>query len=137
MILQTLRTYRSDSPNMVTYGKEVLMSHFSKRIALWGVLSLACRLTAFGALQTQTDSLHRDTVLLQGVGVSRGYQAVSAERITGSFERVGEKLLDRQIGPDVISRLDGVVPGLLFDTRGGGAQLRVRGLSSLGTTDSR
>jgi len=79
----------------------------------------------------------RDTVLLQEVEISTGYQTLPAERMTGSFERVDEKLFNRQISTDIISRLDGIMPGLLFDKRGGGERLMVRGLSSIGLTDSR
>src|SRR5690606_3776257 len=87
--------------------------------------------------QTVVDSLMRDTVLLQEVEISTGYQTLPAERMTGSFERVDEKLFNRQISTDIISRLDGIMPDLLFDKRGGGERLMVRGLSSIGLTDSR
>ncbi|MEC3881950.1 SusC/RagA family TonB-linked outer membrane protein [Parapedobacter sp. 10938] len=87
--------------------------------------------------QVKIDSLRRDTVILEEVKVSTGYQVLPAERVTGSFERVDSAVLNRQITTDVISKLDGVLPGLIFDTRGPATQLRVRGLSTLGTTDSR
>ncbi|HWK99816.1 MAG TPA: TonB-dependent receptor plug domain-containing protein, partial [Parapedobacter sp.] len=87
--------------------------------------------------QVKIDSLRQDTVLLEEVNISTGYQVLPAERVTGSFERVDSAVLNRQITTDVISKLDGVLPGLIFDTRGPTTRLRVRGLSTLGTTDSR
>jgi len=87
--------------------------------------------------QVKQDSLRRDTVMLEEVEVSTGYQTLPAERATGSFERVSEKLFNRQVSTDVISRLDGIMPGILFDRRGISENLRVRGLSSIGLTDSR
>lgn len=86
--------------------------------------------------QVQQDSLQRDTVLLEEVEVSTGYQTLPAERATGSFEQVSEKLFNRQVSTDVISRLDGIMPSLLFDKRGPTDVLRVRGLSSVGLSDS-
>ncbi|SEL93632.1 SusC/RagA family TonB-linked outer membrane protein [Parapedobacter koreensis] len=97
-------------------------------------------LAACGSLahaQSETDTLRRDTVMLEEVQISTGYQTLPAERMTGSFERVDEKLFNRQISTDVISRLDGLVPGMLFDKRGATDRLLVRGLSSIGLTDSR
>ncbi|GGG88341.1 SusC/RagA family TonB-linked outer membrane protein [Parapedobacter pyrenivorans] len=87
--------------------------------------------------QVKQDSLQRDTVLLEEVEVSTGYQTLPAERATGSFERVDERLFNRQVSTHVLSRLDGVMPGILFDKRGPSDVLRVRGLSSIGLTDSR
>src|SRR3546814_17483761 len=66
--------------------------------------------------------------------VNTGYQRVPKERATGSFEFVDSALFHRQITTDVISRLDGLVSGLLFDKRNGqiGMEgLSIRGLSTL------
>jgi TonB-linked outer membrane protein, SusC/RagA family len=93
--------------------------------------------TLHALAQSEADSLRRDTVMLEEVEISTGYQTLPAERMTGSFERVDEKLFNRQISTDVISRLDGLVPGMLFDKRGATDRLLVRGLSSLGNSDSR
>lgn len=88
--------------------------------------------------QTMVDTLARDTVVLEEIEVSTGYQTLPAERMTGSFERLDEKQLNRQIATDVISRLDGLMPSMLFDKRGAAANgMLVRGLSSLSTIASR
>ncbi|WP_134089093.1 SusC/RagA family TonB-linked outer membrane protein [Olivibacter sp. XZL3] len=75
-----------------------------------------------------TDSIND----LQEVQVSTGYQSLPREQLTGAFELVDNKLLNRQISTDIISRLDGLVPGVLFDKRDGGTQnFLVRGRSTL------
>ncbi len=44
--------------------------------------------------------------------VSTGYQKIPKERATGSFEFVDNKLLNRKVSTDFISRLEDVVPGI-------------------------
>ena len=88
--------------------------------------------------QSIQETLSRDTVMLEEVLISTGYQTLPAERMTGSFERVDEKELSRQISTDVISKLDGIVPSMLFDKRGAAANgILVRGLSSFSSSASR
>lgn len=75
---------------------------------------------------------------IEEIIVNTGYQRIPKERATGSFEFVDSTLFNRQMGSDVISRLDGIMPGLLFDKRGGNeAAMIVRGVASLGLTDMR
>lgn len=70
--------------------------------------------------------------------VSTGYQTLPKERAAGSFEKVNNSLLNRSQGSTVLARLEGILPGLQFDTRqlpAGAApgidQLSIRGLSTL------
>lgn len=65
------------------------------------------------------------------VVMNTGYQSVSKERATGSFTKVDSALFHRQVSTDLISRLDGITNGLLFDKRSGGLYLQLRGLSTL------
>ncbi|MEN5435582.1 SusC/RagA family TonB-linked outer membrane protein [Sphingobacterium faecium] len=44
--------------------------------------------------------------------VSTGYQKIPKERATGSFEFVDNKLFNRKVSTDFISRLEDVVPGI-------------------------
>ncbi|PPK98242.1 SusC/RagA family TonB-linked outer membrane protein [Parapedobacter indicus] len=93
------------------------------------------------AVNGQTASLHiqmsRQDNLLDVVEVSTGYYNVPLDRATGSFAHVDNALLNRSVSMDIISRLEGVVPGLQFDRRSvtgeqdGGPELRVRGLVTL------
>jgi TonB-linked SusC/RagA family outer membrane protein len=52
---------------------------------------------------------------LQGVTVSTGYQQTPKERATGSFDFIDNKLLNRSVSTDVLSRLKGTANGLLFN----------------------
>jgi len=75
---------------------------------------------------------------IEEVVVSTGYQRLPKERMTGSFEVVDEKLYNRQVGTDVLSRLDGIMPSLFFDKRGGSeTNMLVRGVASLGLTEGK
>ncbi|SIO03239.1 SusC/RagA family TonB-linked outer membrane protein [Chitinophaga niabensis] len=70
---------------------------------------------------------------------STGYQDVPKERATGSFEFVNNEELNRRVGSDILSRLEGVTTSVFFDRRGmppsqnGIAvnNLIIRGLSTL------
>lgn len=80
-------------------------------------------------LEISTDKLDAVSV------VSTGYQTLPKERATGSFEKVDNELFNRTTGTDVISRLNGIVPGLLFNNKAAGPKTlntaTIRGLSSL------
>lgn len=73
---------------------------------------------------------------LSGVKVvSTGYQDIPQERATGSFTKIDNTTLNQQVGTNILNRLDGVAPGVLFDTKQLGVQkklnLTVRGLSTI------
>ena len=72
------------------------------------------------------------TTQLKEVMVNTGYQKIAKERATGSFSVVSNQTFNEQIGPDVLSRLEGITPALSMDRRTGGTTtLMVRGLSTL------
>jgi len=76
--------------------------------------------------------------ILEEVEINTGYQQIPQERSTGSFGFVDENLFNRQIGTDVISRLDGIMPSVLFDKRNGGERsMIIRGVASLGLAEDR
>lgn len=69
---------------------------------------------------------------IEEVVVSTGYSTAKQRHLTGSFEHINEELFNRQISTDVLSRLDGVANGLLFDKRSSSAApIQIRGLSTL------
>ncbi len=69
---------------------------------------------------------------LQEVIVSTGYQNFPKERSTGSFVSVDNSLLNRRVSSDVLSRLEDVASGLLFDRRvDGQPSIVVRGQSTI------
>lgn len=71
---------------------------------------------------------------LKEVIVSTGYQTLPKERSTGSFEQINNTLFSREVGTNILSRLDGIASGILFDKRGNSGtatSFSVRGLSTL------
>ena len=49
------------------------------------------------------------------VVVNTGYQSIPKERATGSFVFVDNELLNRRVAPDIISKLEGIANGLVFN----------------------
>lgn len=69
---------------------------------------------------------------LQEVTVSTGYQQIPKERATGSFDFIDNKLLNRSVSTDILSRLRGVTSGLLFDNSSANdLNISIRGRSTL------
>lgn len=67
------------------------------------------------------------------ISVNTGYQTINKERVTGSTYVVDSALLNRTVTTDIISRLEGVAPGVLFFNKGNGTpRIQIRGLSTLG-----
>jgi len=93
--------------------------------------------TVLAVKRGQTASLLNITLIadnheLQEVVVSTGYQSLPKERSTGSFAQLNNKLIDRQVSTNILSRLDGVTSSVLYDKRGSSTtNFSVRGLSTL------
>jgi TonB-linked SusC/RagA family outer membrane protein len=73
--------------------------------------------------------------------ISTGFQKLSKERATGSFEFINKELFNRSSGTNVLERLDGIVTGLSTfkntETSPQGdptRKIQIRGLSSLSNT---
>src|SRR5690606_34138284 len=81
-----------------------------------------------------TTSNTRDTITIDEVQVSTGYQRIPKERATGSFVQIDNKLLNRRVSTTIAERLDAIAPGLQSDNRAGNQQLNIRGLSSFSGT---
>ncbi|GEP94515.1 SusC/RagA family TonB-linked outer membrane protein [Chitinophaga cymbidii] len=67
---------------------------------------------------------------------STGYQNIPKERATGSFVQIDNKLFNRRVSTNVLDRLDGVTPGLIFNrnTQGGPqnqSAIAIRGRSTI------
>ncbi|SDF80450.1 TonB-linked outer membrane protein, SusC/RagA family [Mucilaginibacter pineti] len=80
-------------------------------------------------------ALNRISNELKEVVVSTGYQNIPKERATGSFEKVNADLLNRRVSTDVISKLEDLVPGLVFNRSTSNAsyqtQISIRGQSTI------
>lgn len=80
--------------------------------------------------QIELDRL--DGVLEEVSVVSSGYQPIPKERATGSFDFVDNKIFNRAVSTDLLSRLNGVSNGLLFSNNTGNAMgISIRGRSTL------
>ncbi len=64
--------------------------------------------------------------------VSTGYQNISKERFVGSSVKLDSISYARRAGMPILDRLDGTVPGVLFDKKSSSAAIQVRGISTLG-----
>ncbi|MDR2271654.1 MAG: SusC/RagA family TonB-linked outer membrane protein [Sphingobacterium sp.] len=71
---------------------------------------------------------------LDEVGIYHtGYQAIPKERSTGSFAKMGQKELGSRVSGNIMTRIEGLLPGLYQDKRDVGNQLykfNIRGLNS-------
>jgi TonB-linked SusC/RagA family outer membrane protein len=85
--------------------------------------------------------LHADMAKLNEVTVvSTGYQLIPKERSTGSFSQVDNKLFNQRVSANFIERLEGNVPGLLFNkntsnSTNGRPDINIRGHSTLFAND--
>ncbi|HEX2630997.1 MAG TPA: secretin and TonB N-terminal domain-containing protein, partial [Chitinophagaceae bacterium] len=68
------------------------------------------------------------------IEVSTGYQKVSKERFTGSYEQMDSAAFHRRAGMGILERLDGTVTGLFIDKKSSSQaryNIQVRGISTL------
>lgn len=82
-------------------------------------------------------SLEQEVVSLGEVIVSTGYQTLSKDKTLGSYTFIDNKLINRTVSTDVISRLENITPGLLFDRRfSGSPSISIRGQSTIQSEES-
>src|SRR5690606_23344774 len=63
--------------------------------------------------------------------IETGYQKISRERSTGSFEQMGRKEITQRPSSNIFQNMEGYSPGVMFDKRSGGNKFHVRGINSL------
>lgn len=78
--------------------------------------------------------LKRRASVLEEVVVNTGYQTIPKERATGSFELINKNQLNRQAGPNILARLNGMAGSLLFDNNTNRPPLTIRGLSTINSS---
>jgi len=82
-------------------------------------ISLKTKVTALGTVEIKS--------------VNTGYQTLNKERFIGSVATIDSTLFNRTISTDIISRLEGIAPGLLYRGKNtGGPSFLIRSLSTLG-----
>lgn len=74
------------------------------------------------------------------VTISTGYQQIPKERATGSFSFIDNKLFNNRISSDILPRLEGNVPGLIFNKNtyksvDGAPDINIQGHSTLFSSD--
>jgi TonB-linked SusC/RagA family outer membrane protein len=72
--------------------------------------------------------------------VSTGYQNIPKERATGSFSQPNKPMLEARVAPDIISKLEGITSGLVFNknttsSNAGNTDLSIRGRSTIFAND--
>lgn len=77
--------------------------------------------------------LEADTKAPNNVIVSTGYQTLSKERATGSFDFINKDLINRSVSTNILNRIESVTPGILFNhgDAGNTEPLLIRGRSSI------
>lgn len=104
--------------------KEILISHIAYDQKLLSVSTTDTSLLRIG--------LHEKTALIEEIQVSTGYQTLPRERATGSYSHVDENTFNRQVGSDVISRLETTVSGFAVDrSTSAGNRIQIRGINTL------
>jgi TonB-linked SusC/RagA family outer membrane protein len=71
--------------------------------------------------------------------VSTGYQLLPKERATGSFSQPDKKMMESRVSTDVLSKLEGITPGVVFnrgDLGAGESSLKIRGQSTIYANDA-
>lgn len=69
--------------------------------------------------------------------VSTGYKEMPKERETGSFTLLDNKILNRSVSTDILSRIENIAPGLLFDRRfNGSPSISIRGQSTIASDET-
>lgn len=69
---------------------------------------------------------------IEEITVSTGYQDIPKERVTGSFYKLNEELMNQRTTANIIDRIDGLINSLLIDRRRPNEiRFEVRGLSTL------
>uniref|UniRef100_UPI003216B355 SusC/RagA family TonB-linked outer membrane protein n=1 Tax=uncultured Draconibacterium sp. TaxID=1573823 RepID=UPI003216B355 len=76
--------------------------------------------------------LEQEVVFIDEVVVSTGYQTLSKDKTLGSYTLIDNKLVNRTVSTDILSRLEHISGGILFDHRfNGSPSLSIRGQSTI------
>ncbi|MEN7547366.1 SusC/RagA family TonB-linked outer membrane protein [Rapidithrix thailandica] len=84
-----------------------------------------------GRTQLQVSLPEKAAQLKEVTVYSTGYQQLSRERATGSFERLDREQLNRRVSTGILSRMEDISPGLVFHREGRERDFSIRGRSTL------
>ncbi len=102
------------------YGSDLLISYLG-----FAKMEIQAKNASRIVLVTNSNRIEEVSV------VASGYQSIPKERATGSFSKVDNATFNRQVSTDVISRLKGIAPSILFDERSGSPKLTIRGQATI------
>jgi TonB-linked SusC/RagA family outer membrane protein len=85
-------------------------------------------------------ALEEDYGVLEEVTVNTGYQEIPKERATGSFAQPIKRVFDTRVSTDVLSKLNGITSGLIFNSNTGNTinnrlDINIRGRSTINSDD--
>lgn len=89
---------------------------------------------SFGPDGIATITVKNKTTTGEEIVINTGYQQLKSNEVTGSVVQIDNKLIDRNISTDILSRLNGITNSLVVDNRTGSNDLRnyhIRGTSSV------
>lgn len=75
--------------------------------------------------------LETETLTMKNVTISTGYQEVNKESATGSFDKIDNKMYNREVSTDVLSRLEGITNSIYFSKVRGNSEIFIRGISTI------
>jgi TonB-linked SusC/RagA family outer membrane protein len=87
--------------------------------------------------KTDLATIHAKIKIIAGetvtIEANTGYQKVKPNEVTGSLVVLTKEQLDKRVAPDILSKLEGITNGLVFnkDPLTGQNQLRIRGESTI------
>jgi TonB-linked SusC/RagA family outer membrane protein len=82
--------------------------------------------------KTLVVALVPDVKQLEDIQINTGYQNLPKERATGSFTQLNNKILNQQVGKDILTRLEAVASGLMVDrSTNATGRIMIRGLSTI------
>lgn len=118
-------------------GRFVLRGIADQAVIVFSHLNYGREVLAASALRQQGGNVRLTPKAneLEQVTVSTGYQKIPQERATGSFVQVNQRLLNRRVSTDILSRLADVTPGLIFN-RVGPSTISIRGQSTISANAS-
>jgi len=114
-------------------GEFTLDANTGDRIAISFIGYNVYMFSVTEGMAAQNVVLHEGVSRLNEVVVSTGYQEIPAERATGSFVQVDNALLNRRVSTGILSRLEDVTSGLVFNRNVTGRtnDISIRGQSTI------
>lgn len=98
------------------------------KISSVGFEHQAIELTETGA--TLEILLEREEKELEEVIINTGYQRIPKDRSSGAFEHIGQRDLQKVVGPNIMNRLEGL-SSVAFDKEPNRPSITVRGISTI------